>query len=519
MSLPPIALTTPLYYVNDLPHIGSAYPTIAADALARFYRLQGHPVRLITGADEHGQKIQRAAAQRQQSPQQHCDQIVASFISLWQKLGITYDAFARTTSPQHRQIVEQFFELVVANDDIYLGQQQGWYCVACEEFKEEKELLANHHCPIHVNVPCEFRDESNYFFRLSKYQNQLEQLYRDRPDFIQPEIRRNEVLNFVAQGLKDFSISRLHLSWGIPLPNDPSHTIYVWFDALLGYISALLQPDQPANLGQATTWLPFKLHIIGKDILRFHAIYFPAMLMSAGLPLPEQVFGHGFLTKDGLKMGKTTGNTVDPHDLCDRYGADAMRYYFLREIEFGKDGDFNEERYVAIINADLANSLGNLLNRSLGMIGKYCQQQVPDPNSSQIGNLTQPIVFQASTLGDRVGEAYRQLDFQLVCTEILDLVRNCNKLIDEVAPWKLYKQGELRPISECLYTVLESVRIATYLLAPITPSLSQAAHEQLGLELCWHQSWIASTAWGMLRAGQPLPVPQPIFQRLELIKS
>jgi methionyl-tRNA synthetase len=518
MSLPAIALTTPLYYVNDLPHIGSAYPTIAADALARFYRMKGHPVRLITGTDEHGQKIQRAAEQNHLLPQEHCDRMVAAFQALWQKLNISYDAFSRTTDPNHEAIVYQFFQRVLDSGDIYLGQQQGWYCVACEEFKEEKDLIKDRHCPIHTNIACEFRDEGNYFFRLSKYQTQLEQLYRDRPDFIQPEIRRNEVLNFVSQGLTDFSISRVNLTWGFPLPNDYHHTIYVWFDALLGYITALLEPDTEATLENAIAKMPFKLHIIGKDILRFHAIYFPAMLISAGLPIPEKVFGHGFLTKDGLKMGKTTGNTIDPTVLCDRYGADAMRYYFLREIEFGKDGDFNEERYVAIVNADLANSLGNLLNRSLGMVGKYCHSLVPNPSSQEIIDLTSPIVALASDLSDRVALSYENLNFQLACEQILDLIRDCNKLIDDVAPWKLFKLGQQAAINECLYTVLESVRIATYLLSPITPHLSELAYQQLGLELNIIDSWQEIT-WGKLQTGAKLSTPQPIFQRLELVSS
>jgi methionyl-tRNA synthetase len=332
-------------------------------------------------------------------------------------------------------------------------------------------------------------------------------------------LRRNEVLNFVYQGLKDFSISRVNVDWGFPLPNDSQHTLYVWFDALLGYITGLLEPDaEPTLENTVPDWMPFKLHIIGKDILRFHAIYFPAMLISAGLPLPEKVFGHGFLTKDGLKMGKTTGNTIDPHLLCDRYGADAMRYYFMREIEFGKDGDFNEERYVAIVNADLANSLGNLLNRTLGMVGKYCNNLVPDSTSSEIENMTAPIVVLASSLGDCVSLCYQNLQFQSACEQILELIRDCNKLIDEVAPWKLFKAGHQAQINQCLYTVLEAVRIATYLLSPITPHLSQLAYQQLGLELSIIDSW-EEIAWGKLRSGDPLSTPKPIFQRLELVQN
>ena len=307
-------LTTPLYYVNDIPHIGSAYTTMVADVMARWQRLQGNSVLLITGTDEHGQKIERTAAAKGLNPQEHCDRIATSFANLWAKLQIQYDRFSRTTAPRHQAIVNEFFERVWEKGDIYLDRQQGWYCVACEEFKEKRELLDNGCCPIHTNLAAEWRDEENYFFRLSKYQTQLEQLYQEQPDFIQPESRRNEVLNFVNQGLQDFSISRVNVAWGFPIPHDGKHTIYVWFDALLGYVTALLDPeDEPTLENALAKWWPIDLHLIGKDILRFHAIYWPAMLMSAGLPLPKRVFGHGFLTKDGRKM---VGVQLAQHDVA-----------------------------------------------------------------------------------------------------------------------------------------------------------------------------------------------------------
>ncbi len=522
MSASPIALTTPLYYVNDVPHMGSAYPTMAADAIARFYRLRGHPTLFITGCDEHGQKIQQAARKFGRSPQAHCDLIVAEFERLWQKLNIRYDRFSRTTAPRHQAIVNEFFQRVYEAGDIYLGQQQGWYCVACEEFKEERDLLPHHHCPIHATIACEWRDEGNYFFRLSRYQAKLEQLYRDRPDFIQPEIRRNEVLNFVKQGLKDFSISRINVEWGFPVPIDPSHTLYVWFDALLGYLTALLDPaDEPTLANALRAWSPIALHIIGKDILRFHAVYWPAMLMSAGIDLPVRVFGHGFLTKDGLKMGKTLGNTIDPHALVDRYGSDAVRYFFLKEIEFGRDGDFSEERFVHAVNADLANSLGNLLNRSLGMAKKYCQLRVPAANTDELATFTDPVCQQARALPDRVTAAYHALDFRGACEGILGLVWSCNKLIDDTAPWQLYKAGRHAAVGEALYTVLESLRLAGFLLSPITPSLSSELYRQLGI--CPPENFSALTwqhaTWGILQAGDSLSDPKPIFHRLEATPS
>ncbi|MFN6559363.1 MAG: methionine--tRNA ligase [Nostoc sp. ChiSLP01] len=522
------ALTTPLYYVNDIPHIGSAYTTIAADVVARFQRLQGHNVLLITGTDEHGQKIQRSAESLGKAPQDFCDEIVPSFVSLWQLLDIQYDRFSRTTAPRHGAIVKEFFERVWESGDIYQGQQQGWYCVSCEEFKEERELLEGHRCPIHINKEVEWRDEKNYFFHLSKYQNKLTDFYQLKPDFIQPESRRNEVLSFVNQGLQDFSISRVNLDWGFPVPTDPQHTLYVWFDALLGYVTALLEPEAEPTLENALeTWWPINLHLIGKDILRFHAVYWPAMLLSAGLPLPDRVFGHGFLTKDGQKMGKSLGNTLDPVELVKRYGSDAVRYYFLKEIEFGKDGDFNEIRFINVLNADLANDLGNLLNRTLNMVKKYCaQNQVP-----AIGNETiseeNPLKTIGLRLGEQVNQAYEQLAFNQACEATLLLVQASNKFIDEQAPWSLYKQGQQQEVEKVLYAVLESVRLAAYLLSPIIPNISTEIYRQLGFGINFNDGIQSSldapfathATWGVLSSKQPLGIAQPIFKRIEPPKN
>ncbi|HEY9860824.1 MAG TPA: methionine--tRNA ligase [Candidatus Obscuribacterales bacterium] len=516
------ALTTPLYYVNDLPHIGSAYTTIAADVVARFQRLSGKSVLLITGTDEHGQKIQRTAEALGRSPQAHCDEISAGFSQLWQQLNVQTDRFIRTTDPRHAAIVKEFFQRVWERGDIYLGQQKGWYCVACEEFKEERDLLEGHRCNIHQRET-EWRDEQNYFFRLSNYQTKLEELYQQQPDFIQPEIRRNEVLSFVSQGLKDFSISRVNLDWGFPVPVDPGHTLYVWFDALLGYVTALLDPEAEPTLENALAhWWPINLHLIGKDILRFHAVYWPAMLMSAEVPLPGRLFGHGFLTKDGQKMGKSLGNTVDPVTLVNRYGSDAVRYYFLKEIEFGRDGDFNETRFINILNADLANDLGNLLNRTLKMAYKYCDGQVPAVVGADIA-ADHPLKAVGSTLGDRAAQSYETLAFSEACEAILALVRMGNKFIDEQAPWTLYKRGEQQAVEQVLYAVLESVRLAAYLLSPIIPNVSGAIYQQLGFTVDFnHQSlidvsvpFVTHATWGILPGSQSLGDPKPVFQRLE----
>jgi methionyl-tRNA synthetase len=521
------ALTTPLYYVNDVPHIGSAYTTIAADAVARFQRLLGNRVLLITGTDEHGQKIQRSSESLGKAPQEFCDQIVPSFVSLWQLLDIQFDRFSRTTASGHHAIVKEFFQRVWENGDIYQGQQKGWYCVSCEEFKEERELLEGKRCPIHTTKEVEWRDEQNYFFRLSKYQTQLEEFYQSQPDFIQPASRRNEVINFVNQGLQDFSISRVNLDWGFPVPVDSKHTLYVWFDALLGYVTALLEPDAEPTLANALEkWWPINLHLIGKDILRFHAVYWPAMLMSANLPLPERVFGHGFLTKDGQKMGKTLGNTLDPVALVNRYGSDAVRYYFLKEIEFGKDGDFNEVRFINVLNADLANDLGNLLNRTLNMVKKYCASNMP-PIANEAIPADNTLKAIGLNLGEQVKQAYEGLAFNQACEAVLLLVQASNKFIDEQAPWSLYKQGKQQEVEVVLYTVLESVRLAAYLLSPIIPKISSDIYQQLGFCINFNDQNESSvlapfsthSTWGILSNQQQLGIPQPIFKRIEPLKN
>jgi methionyl-tRNA synthetase len=519
------SLTTPLYYVNDVPHIGSAYTTMVADVIARFQRLQGRSVLLITGTDEHGQKIQRTAAEKGLEPQVHCDRIVASFQALWEKLDIKYDRFSRTTAESHQAIVYEFFQRVWDKGDIYLDRQQGWYCVSCEEFKEERELTEDSCCPIHTNKKVEWKNEENYFFRLSKYQQQLETLYESQPDFIQPTSRRNEVLNFVKQGLKDFSISRVSVDWGFPIPTDPTHTIYVWFDALLGYVTALLEPGQEATLDNALSqWWPINLHLIGKDILRFHGIYWPAMLFSAGLPLPDKVFGHGFLTKDGQKMGKTLGNTIDPFALVDRYGSDALRYYFLKEIELGKDGDFNETRFVNVLNADLANDLGNLLNRNLGMLKKYCQGNNPQITGADLAS-DHPLKQIGEGLSERVIQAYEALQFSQACEEIFTLVRASNKYIDDSAPWSLFKQNKQTEVEQILYGVLESVRLAAYLLSPIIPKICTNIYQQLGFYFDFNtdiqadlgiEGFKTHSQWGKLPINKILGKASPVFSKLEL---
>lgn len=499
--------------------MGSAYTTIAADATARFQRLLGKKVIFITGTDEHGEKIASAAAASGSSPSEHCDSISLAYKALWRELDISYDKFIRTTDPKHENIVKEFYSKVLANGDIYRADYEGLYCVNCEEYKDEKELLDNNCCPMHLK-PCVRRKEDNYFFALSKYQKKLEEVLTENPDFVQPPFRLNEVQGWIKSGLIDFSISRSSVDWGITVPNDSKQTIYVWFDALLGYISALAEEnDQQPNLQTVISsgW-PASLHLIGKDILRFHAVYWPAMLMSAGLSLPKMVFGHGFLTKDGLKMGKSLGNTLEPTDLVRRFGPDAVRYFFLKEVEFGSDGDYSEDRFINILNAHLANTIGNLLKRTLGLLKKNCQSTFAvDSIVAAEGNMFKDTV---ERLVKKSRMHYENLELSSACEAVLEIGNAGNVYIDEKAPWSLFKQGgsAFETAAKDLVIVLEAIRIIAIMLSPITPGLSSRIYAQLGFSedqfngVTWND-----TRWGGLKQGHVTAEPKPVFARIELL--
>jgi methionyl-tRNA synthetase len=505
-------LTTPLYYVNDRAHLGSAYTTLACDAIARQRRLMGEPVVFVTGCDEHGQKIQRTAEAAGVTPQAHCDAVSEGYRELWNRWQISNDRFIRTTDPRHRRIVEQFFARVEASGDVVEGRQQGWYCVACEEFKDDPHEAQDPECPIHRR-PLEWRDEVNLFFRLSRYQSQIEELIQ-REGFIQPVSRRREVENFVAQGLRDFSISRIDLPWGIPVPGHGGHTFYVWFDALLGYLTALLEPgDEPdLDLLLQRGW-PASLHVIGKDILRFHAVYWPAMLLSAGLPLPERVFGHGFLTREGQKMGKSLGNVLDPEVLLEKCGRDALRWYLLRDIPFGDDGDFQQQRFTDLVNNDLANTIGNLLNRTSSMARRWFAEAVPAAGPGRSSD--HPLAQAAATARSEGQQAWERLDFRTAAESALQLAIQANGYLNDQAPWKAMKQeGNETAVAADLYAVLEAARLVACLLAPLLPELSARMLAQLAQPETPH--WPQSLAWGLLEPGTPLPEPQPVMARLEL---
>ena len=510
-------LTTPLYYVNDRAHLGSAYTTLACDTIARYQRLRGESVVFITGCDEHGLKIQRTAHASGRTPQEHCDLISQGYRDLWERWGISHDRFIRTTDSRHRGIVEQFFARVQANGDIVEGRQQGWYCVACEEFKDDPHESQDPECLIHRR-PLEWRDEMNLFFRLSRYQDEIERLIED-PRFIRPVSRQREVQNFVSSGLKDFSISRLDLPWGIPVPGYSGHTFYVWFDALLGYVTALLDPGDPADLEVAVGrgW-PASLHVIGKDILRFHAVYWPAMLLSAGLKPPKQVFGHGFLTREGQKMGKSLGNVLDPEVLLERCGADRLRWYLLRDIPFGDDGDFQQQRFSDVVNNDLANTIGNLLNRTAAMARRWFDGAVPPAAVDD-----HPLALASAQADQDFMVAMDQLDFRTASETLLQLAGTANGYLNDRAPWSRFKQeGPSLEVAADLYSVLDTCRWLAVLLTPLLPDLACRILDQLAQPALSSRapadaaSWSAQRRWGCLPAGQALPEPSPVMLRLEL---
>lgn len=504
-------ITSPLYYVNDIPHIGSAYTTIACDCIARYKRLRGFDVCFLTGTDEHGQKIYKAAKEKNKLPDEHCNYIANEFQRLWKLLNIQYDKFSRTSSQKNKIIVQEFFNRVLKNGDIYEGSYEGLYCEACEDFKLEKDLPDNKTCPIHKLKVQDYK-EKNYFFALSKYQNKLTEYLEKNPDFIQPSFRKNEVLNWIKEGLKDFPISRRFTNWGIPIPIDSTQTIYVWFDALLGYISGLLGDDDKSNIDNATkNYWPCSLHVIGKDILRFHAVYWPCMLMSAGLELPDKLFGHGFLTKDGEKMGKTTGNTIDPYELVAKYGADAIRFYFLKEITFGKDGDYTKENFIQRINSDLANNLGNLLNRTLNLVNKHYNGTIEKPtlhNFLKLENDTKNTISDYERLMDN-------FELKEALEVVWKLIDSTNKAFNEQEPWNLIKNKEIEKAKCCLYETLDILRNISALTFPFIPDTSLKICSQLGYDKLDEYKWWNSLGFCRLNTTFIVKEGKPIFPRLE----
>ncbi len=504
-------ITTPLYYVNDKPHLGSSYTTIACDAIARFQRLNGNNVLFLTGVDEHGQKIERTAESKQLMPQLHCDEITEKYKYLWDKLNISYDRFVRTTSAEHSALVHQFYSKVLKADDVYMGRQSGWYCVGCEEYKDVDKDDKKPICSIHKKE-LEWRDEENLFFKLSKYQEQIEKLIQI-DGFISPKSRKNEIINFVSKGLKDFSISRINLKWGINVPGNKEHTFYVWFDALLGYVSgSLCDQTSPELTDKSLCNWPANIHVIGKDILRFHAVYWPAMLLSAGMETPRSVFGHGFLTREGQKMGKSLGNVLDPIELLEYGGIDAMRWYLLRDIEFGEDGDFQMRRFVDIVNSDLSNTIGNLLNRTITMSKKWFNDKIPVDATLLAES---PLKYQSELRINQYMKSFKDSNFKNSANAIIELANSANLYLNDRAPWKLIKDiANKEIVAHDIYCVLESCRIIAILLNPFVPDLSIRILNQLKIDSSTI-NFQQALHWGMLDPDNGLQNPSPVMEKIE----
>lgn len=503
-------ITTPIYYPSANLHIGNTYTTVAADALARFKRLTGYEVFFLTGSDEHGEKIQRIAEAKGVTPKAYVDEIVAGIKELWSLMNISYDKFIRTTDEYHEKAVQKIFNKLYEQGDIYKSSYEGHYCIPCESFWTETQLV-NGNCP-DCGRPVEKKTEEAYFFKMSKYADRLIEYIETHPEFIQPESRKNEMLNnFLRPGLQDLCVSRTSFNWGIPVEFDPGHVVYVWIDALSNYITALGYNNDIDTELYEKFW-PADVHLIGKDIIRFHTIYWPIMLMALDLPLPKQVFGHGWLLVDGGKMSKSKGNVVDPVILAKHFGVDAIRYYLLREIPFGSDGLFNNEIFIKKINSDLANDLGNLLSRTVAMIEKYFDGVIPAPTAKE--NIDDELIGLALDTPKKVETHIDNLRIPEALAEIWSLIRRANKYIDETTPWILAKEESKKErLGTVLYNLAESLRFASVLISSFLPETSVKINEQLGINLtAWDSLW----AFDGTAAGDKVKKGEPIFPRIDV---
>ncbi len=501
-------LTTPIYYPSANFHIGHCYTTIIGDAIARYKRLCGYDVFYLTGTDEHGQKIQKKAVEAGVSPQEYVDKIVANAKDLWKSLRISYDKFIRTTDKEHVECVQKIFKKLYDQGDIYKGEYKGLYCTPCESFWTETQLVDGKcpDCGREVSVVT----EEAYFFKLSKYQDRLIKYYEENPKFIEPESRKNEMINnFIKPGLEDLCVSRTSFDWGIPVTFDEGHVVYVWIDALSNYISALGFLSENDELYRK--YWPADLHIVGKEIVRFHTIIWPIMLMALDIPLPKKVFGHGWLIIDGGKISKSLGNYKDPREYIDTYGVDAVRYFVLREVPFGSDGNFSEEALINRTNGDLANILGNLVNRTIGMVNKYFDGIVDNPKANE--EIDEELINEALSLKEKVDQYMDVLEVSKALEAIFDLLRSCNKYIDETTPWVLAKDESSKDrLKTVIYNLIESIRIATVFLQAYLPETANSIFKQLNTDITDYNS---TSEFGKYKSGTKVNAPEVLFKRIE----
>lgn len=504
-------VTTPIYYPNGIPHIGTAYTTIAADILTRWHRLTDGRAFMLTGTDEHGQKVEQAASAKNVRVGVYVDEIAGMFKEAWKRLDILYDDFIRTTEPRHTQVAAKIFETLREKGDIYKSHYEGWYCVSCETFWMESQLIEGK-CPNpECQRPVEWLKEEEYFFKLSAYQNRLLAHYESQPEFVQPKTRYNEVVKFVSMGLQDVCVSRKGLRWGIPVPGDPGSSIYVWIDALSNYLSAIGYLSRPETFNQL--W-PADVHLVGKDILRFHAVIWPAMLMALDLALPHKIFANGWLTMGGSKISKSRGGFRNLMELLDEYGADPIRYFLMREAAFGFDLDFSEEGIIRRLNTDLANDLGNLAQRVLSMIHRYFNGKIPEPQ--QTTEMDSAIRLAAEKLPSQLSKHLEQLAFRDGLDAIFSLVALGNKYVDESAPWSLKKEGQEARLATVLYHLAELLRILAVALSPFIPKSAALLWKQLALAGNVSEQNFSAFTWGGLKPGVSISTPVPLFQKIEL---